>query len=380
MKKLLILVIEGCSLEYISLENTPNIYRIAREGFCKCVKAAVPTISNVNHTTILSGKFPSEHKVTGNTVYRNEDGVSELCDKPGFGKLETIMDFMRKKGASTAVLTVKSEVLENLGTNVDFGISVEKPKDIFVRFLDLPEPPSVDSPSAAIWILDACYRLIKKNSIDAVYCATNDAMMRLYAPDSKEALRHMRKIDEWLGRIYDLDHEREIYITGGYGMSSKPHLVNLQNILDKNGFHVYCHSPFTEKTENIDLKNQNESGPRNQIGMRFLYLKDNSQDKRELERFLEAAPYVDMISPKEEAAKRFNLPEELIGDYLVFAAEGYDFADFEGEELELENARSNGSLLERAIPLIAVNAAEVPEKYRYSRDIVKIITESADRA
>lgn len=380
MKKLLILVIEGCSLEYISLENTPNIYRIARDGFCKCVKAAVPTISNVNHTTILSGKFPSEHKVTGNTVYRTEDGAAEPPDKPGSDKLETIMDFMRKKGASTAVLTVKSEVLENLGTKVDFGISAENPKDIFVRFLDLPEPPSVDSPSAATWILDACYRLIKKNSIDAVYCATNDAMMRLYAPDSKEAMRHMKKIDEWLGRIYDLDHEREIYITGGYGMSSKPHLVNLQNILNKNGFHVNCHSPFMERTENINSKNQYESSPGNQIGMRFLYLKDNNQDKRDLEQFLEAAPYVDMISPKEEAAKRFNLPEELIGDYLVFAAEGYNFADFEGEELELENARSNGSLLERAIPLIAVNAAEVPEKYRYSRDIVKIIMESADRA
>lgn len=380
MKKLLILVIEGCSLEYISLENTPNIYRIARDGFCKCVKAAVPTISNVNHTTILSGKFPSEHKVTGTTVYRTEDVAAEPPDKPGSDKLETIMDFMRKKGASTAVLTVKSEVLENLGTKVDFGISAEKPKDIFVRFLDLPEPPSVDSPSAATWILDACYRLIKKNSIGAVYCATNDAMMRLYAPDSKEAMRHMKKIDEWLGRIYDLDHEREIYITGGYGMSSKPHLVNLQNILNKNGFHVYCHSPFIERTENINSKNQYESSPGNQIGMRFLYLKDNNQDKRDLEQFLEAALYVDMISPKEEAAKRFNLPEELIGDYLVFAAEGYNFADFEGEELELENARSNGSLLERAIPLIAVNAAEVPEKYRYSRDIVKIIMESADRA
>jgi phosphonoacetate hydrolase len=78
------------------------------------------------------------------------------------------------------------------------------------------------------------------------------------------------------------------------------------------------------------------------------------------------------------ASKRFNLPEELIGDYLVFAAEGYTFADFNGEELIAENARSNGTLLERAIPLVAVNAAEVPEKYRYSRDIAKIIMETGD--
>lgn len=379
MKKLLILVIEGCSLEYISLENTPNIYRIAKDGFCKCVKAAVPTIYNVNHTTILSGKFPCEHKVIGNSVYLPETGKAELLENSGHKEIETIMDFMRRKGASTALLTVRNEVLETLGRSVDFGISAEKPKDILIRYLDMPEPPPVESLQAATWILDACYRLVKKNSIDAVYCATNDALMRKYAPDSKESIRQMKKIDDWLGRIYDLDHDREIYITGGYGISGKPHLVNLQTILSKNGFNVVCHTPFQEM-RNQDTKKAVGTKPFNQIGMRFLYLKDdNKQKNEELLDFLEAAPYVDMVSPKEEASKRFNLPMELIGDYLVFAAEGYVFADFDGEELEVESARSNGSLLERAIPLIAVNAAEVPEKYRYSRDIVKIIMESAER-
>lgn len=379
MKKLLILVIEGCSLDYISLENTPNLYRIAKDGFCKCVKAAVPTIYNVNHTTILSGKFPCEHKVIGNSVYRPETGKTELVETTDNKETETIMDFMRKKGASTALLTVRSEVLETLGRNVDFGISAEKPKDILLRFLDMPEPPPAESLQAATWILEACYKLVKKNSIDAVYCATNDALMRKYAPDSKESIRQMKKIDDWLGRIYDLDHDREIYITGGYGVSGKPHLVNLQTILDKNGFDVLCHTPLQEMQDQNSRKISGTE-PINQIGMRFLYLKDDDKRKNgALLSFLEAAPYVDMVSPKEEAAKRFNLPLELIGDYLVFAAEGYVFADFDGEELESESARSNGSLLERAIPLIAVNAAEVPEKYRYSRDIVKIRMESAEK-
>lgn len=372
MKKLLILVIEGCSLEYISLENTPNIYRIAKDGFCKCVKAAVPTIYNVNHTSILSGKFPCEHRVTGNSVYHPETGKVELLEKTGYKDTETILDFMHKKGASTALLSVRSSVLEYLGHNVDFGISVEKPKDIFVRFLDMPAPPQTDSLHAATWILEACYRLIKKNTIDAIYCTTNDYMMKQHAPDSKEALRHMRKIDEWLGKIYDLDHDREVYILGGYGMNGRPHLINLQTVLDRNGFQVICHSPYHEETAG--------QSPANQLGMRMLYLKEEQKAKaEELIEFLEAVPYIDMVSPREEASKRFNLPVDLIGDYLIFAADGYAFADFDGEETELESARASGSLLERATPLIAVNAAEVPEKYRYSRDIVKIIMESGDR-
>lgn len=371
MKKLLIVVIEGCSLEYISLETTPNIYRIAKDGFCKFVKAAVPTINNVNHITILSGKFPSEHKVVGNLIYHPETGEQERIDNSGYIQTETLMDFMHEKGASTALLTVKSEILESLGRNVDFGISVENAKDILVRYLDMPAPPPVDSLQAAVWILEACYRLIKKNTIDVIYCATNDFMMQQYAPDSPEAIKHMKKIDDWLGKIYDLDHGREIYITGGYGINSKPNLINLQAVLKEEGYDVFCHSPYLETPAGHDMIQQN--------GIRFLYLKENLRQKtEELVQFLEEAPYVDMVSSKEEASKRFNLPEDLIGDYLVFASDGYAFAEFAGQELKLESVRSNGSLLERAIPLIAANAGEVAEKYRYSRDIVKIIKQCAD--
>ena len=368
MKKILIIVIEGCSLEYISLENTPNIYRIAKDGFCKCVKAAVPTIDNVNHTSILSGKFPCEHKIIGNFVYHPETGQQELIQHSGHLETETVMDFMHKNGSSTALLTVRGEVLDRLGRNVDFGISVENSKDILVRYLDMPAPPAVESLQAATWILEACYRLIKKKSMDIIYCTTNDYMMRNFAPDSPEALKHMKKIDDWLGKIYDLDHDREMYITGGYGINSKSHLINLQAILDEKGFDVVSQSPYSESEDGQEIKQQS--------GMRFVYLNENQKIKEEeLVAFLEEQPYVDMVSPKEEASKRFNLPIDLIGDYLVFAADGYTFAEFDGVELELEEARSNGSLYERAIPLIAVNAGEAAEKYRYSRDIVKVIME-----
>ncbi len=368
MKKLLIIVIEGCSLEYISLETTPNIYRIAKDGFCKCVKAAVPTIYNVNHATILTGKFPCEHRIVGNYFYDSKLAKHELLQNVEHIETETIMDIMHKKGASTALLTVRSELLEGMGRNVDFGISVENPKDILVRYLDMPEVPAVDSLQASIWIMEACYRLIKKNAMDVIYCTTNDFMMRHYAPDSPEALEQMKQLDDWIGRIYDLDHDREIYITGGYGMSSKPHLINLQVILQRNGFDVSCHAPYQDLSNDSTIKKQ--------MGIRFLSLKEEQVQNEELEKFLEKAPYIDMISRKEEASKRFNLPMDLIGDYLVFAAGGYTFAEFDGEELEVDSARGSGSLLERAIPLIAVNAGEVPEKYRYSRDIVKIIMET----
>ena len=374
MKKLLIIVIEGCSPEYISLENTPNIYRIARDGFCKGVKAAVPTIYNVNHTTILTGKFPCEHGLLGNTTY---SGSGPLKSEPDQDLIcmDTIMDFLRRRGASTALLTVRSEILERMGRNVDYGISLENSKDILVRYLDMPVPPPVESMQASLWILEACYRLIKKNTMDVIYCATNDFMMRKYGPETPEAIRQMKKIDDWLGKIYDLDHEREIYITGGFGVNSKPHLVNLQRVLNDHGYNVTCRSPQRDRLPDSEVILD--------TGLQFLFLnrlqESGSEAQAEMEqklvKFLEEAPFISMVSPREEAAKRFNLPAEKIGDYVVFSADDYTFAEFDGKELELEPFRSSGSLSERAIPLIAVNSEEAPEKYRYSRDIVKIIME-----
>jgi len=349
MKKLLIIVIEGCSIEYISREMTPNMYRIAREGFCKCVKATFPTVGNVNHATILTGKFPNEYKVT----------------------TKTVIDHLHDKGCCTAMLSVKSDVLENHGRNVDFNMCVEDPKDILVRFLEMPAPPPVNSLNAAAWILEACYQLLKRKNNDVVYCTTNDYMMHHFGPDSGEAIELMRKIDDWIGKIYDLDHEREIYITGAYGINKKSHLIDLQAVLDNNGFEVICQPSYREEFSENHIYHEN--------GVQFIHL--NNQNEKmtgEMLRFLEAAPFIDSVYPKEEAAKRYYLPKDMIGDYVIFPAEEYAFAELKaGQELEVQDLRSHGSIYECAVPLIAVNAREAAEKYRYSRDIVKNIMEQS---
>jgi phosphonoacetate hydrolase len=371
MNKILIIVIDGCSSEYISRETTPNIYRIAKQGFCKGVKAAIPSVTNVNHATILTGKFPSEHGVVGNYYYDRETGEQGFIESPDFIRSDTILNLMHQKGATTALLTVKGKVLEVFGKGVDFCISVQNPDDILVRCLDLPLPPPVGSLEANGWILEACYRLLKKNNPDVVYCTTNDYMMHNYAPDTEEAIKQMQEIDAWIGEIYDLDHSREIYITADHGMSKKTHLVNLQAVMDRNGYEVVCHPPIKDRYIENHIYQEG--------GVLYLYFRnDHDEKKEEILKFLGEAPYVEEICSKEEAAKRYNLPEDNIGDYMVLAAKDCAFGEIEGEEMSTEKVRTHGSLYERAIPLVAVNASEAPEKYQYSRDIVKILMDLMD--
>lgn len=74
MDKVMILVIDGCSPEYLTKETAPNIYRIAENyGFHKFVECVMPSVTNVNHASILSGKWPDKTGVIGNYYYNPEN-------------------------------------------------------------------------------------------------------------------------------------------------------------------------------------------------------------------------------------------------------------------------------------------------------------------
>ena len=79
MNKVMVLVIDGCAPEYITPEFAPNVHRLARQyGFAKTVKAVVPTVTNVNHASILSGQFPSVTGMVGNYYYNPGNIVIDL--------------------------------------------------------------------------------------------------------------------------------------------------------------------------------------------------------------------------------------------------------------------------------------------------------------
>ena len=75
MEKVLILVIDGCAPEYFTEKTAPHIFRLAKKtGFAKRILCAVPSVTNVNHACILSGKWPEETGVVGNYFYNPETG------------------------------------------------------------------------------------------------------------------------------------------------------------------------------------------------------------------------------------------------------------------------------------------------------------------
>lgn len=364
MKKVFIIVIDGCAPAYLTEETAPNIYRLAaQEGsFAKTVQAALPTVTNVNHACIMSGQFPQDTHVVGNYYYDRKTGEQGFIEGKGFMKASTIFEAYHKAGGKTALLTVKGKILEVFGKDVDLGISVQKPDVDLLRKLQLSPPPQVQSPDSTEWIFEAAFQCIRQEEPDFVYCTTNDFIMHHYGPETEEAKAQIRTIDEYVRKIRDLDQERQIYITADHGMNQKTELINLQRICDDAGLDLVCVPPLKDRYIENHIYQEG--------GILYLYLGKPTEPEQVL-KLLESQSAVEKILPAKEAAKMYHLPEEEIGDYVAFAAKGCAFGEVEGHRLHTDKVRTHGSLYEREVPLIAIGSAKPESEYIYSKDIVR---------
>ncbi|HWQ76430.1 MAG TPA: alkaline phosphatase family protein [Syntrophomonas sp.] len=361
--KTLIIVIDGCAADYITEENTPNLYRLGGAGFYKKVKSAIPSVTNVNHASLLTGSFPLRHGVVGNYYYDRATGAEGFIESSRHLKTDSIIDIYSRQGRSTALLTVKGKVLEVFGANAGIGINLQKPEAAWLTRYDLETPPGVATFAAYDWIFKACYKVITVDDPDLVYCTTNDYMMHNYPPDADEARQVMGAMDQWIGRIYDFDPTREIYITADHGMNKKSRLVDLQKKLDRAGFHTFCLLPLKDRY----LENHRHQ----EGGAVYIYVLAEEEISRVFD-YLRGCDFVDHVYDQAEAEKIFGLPGEGIGDIFVLSDATSAFAELEQDELYIDT-RTHGSLYEREIPLIAVNASKDADFYEYSADIIKAI-------
>jgi phosphonoacetate hydrolase len=365
--KTLIVVIDGCSEEYLSEESTPNILRMGAAGFKKTIKSAVPSVTNVNHASILSGSLPNRHGIVGNYYYERTTGREGFIESADHMKGETIFDWYRKSGKTTTLLTVKGKVSDVFGANADTVVNLQDPNDSLLRHLSLNAPPPVDSLETYDWIFNACYQVISGDAADLVYCTTNDYMMHNYAPSMPHAKAAMKTIDFWIKKIYDLNHSREIYITADHGMSQKSRLINLQKKLDAAGFDSYCLLPLKDR---YLTNHKYQEG-----GAAYIYVKEQ-RDMPQIQTYLSQCEFIEAVYDKSATGDEFGLPKENIGDFFVLASREYAFAEITEDEAEIM-VRTHGSLYEREIPLIAVNARNTADYYTENRDIVRAIMESA---
>lgn len=213
MQKVMVLVIDGCNPAYLTKETAPLIFELLQtQGFYKTVQCAMPSVTNVNHACILSGKWPEDTKVVGNYFYNPVTKEEGFIEERGYMKAKTILQHYQEKNGTTAFFTVKGKVLGVYGDGVDIGISAQTPDTALLQHYGLGFPPAINSVEATEWIMNAAFQCIKKDSPDFVYCTTNDFVFHHFAPGTKEAKEQIKAIDWYVSKIISLEPQRQIYL------------------------------------------------------------------------------------------------------------------------------------------------------------------------
>ena len=355
-KKTIFVCLDGCGPEYIEQSDTPNIDKMAANGFYWIGHSVIPSVTNVNNVSIVTSSPPSVHGITSNYYYDRQSKQGVFMESPDFLLTETVLQRVKKEGLSTAVLTTKDKLLRLLGKDVDTVISAESPPDWLLQIIG--PPGHIYSAEINIWLFRALKVVLREKNPDVVYLATTDYMMHKYAPDIEESQAHIHALDKLLGEVLD-EYDARMLLTADHGMLDKTIAVDLAQILQEQG--------ITSEVIPI-IKDRYVVHHGNLGGAAYIYLDEKDID--EAVKILRECEGVEEAWLQADAAEEFQLYKERIGDIFVLADRDSVFGDV--GQTALSAIRSHGSRYESEVPIIGYGL-KPPKQWEYNFEITQIV-------
>ena len=245
--------------------------------------------------------------------------------------------------------TQKSIGLLNRGT-VD-TISPETASPIWVKRIGTP--PSIYSREVNYWLLDAAlFSIVNDTSLGIIYIHPTDYPMHTWAPDAKESKEYLNRLDQYIAKISAAAPDAAILITADHTVTHKSYCWDLNKAcVNRNVPIKIAISPERDKY----VKHHRGFG-----GTAYVYL-NNQKDLIKVQKAISGLQGVDEVITREEAAKRFYLMPERIGDLIVLGDSKTVFGDLDSESETLPDTyRSHGSLADARVPIFIYNAIGAP--------------------
>jgi len=338
MRKAVVICLDGCDPEYLE-GRLPNFRRFARSFG----NAVVPTTTNVNSVSIITGVYPKEHGITSNFYFDRKLGRAYYMESADSILVENIFEKVSKRGISSALITAKDKLRLLLGKGTSLSFSAEKPARWVVERIG--PPPDIYSIEVNEWLFRSLLEVLKGFDPGVSFLMTTDYAMHKFPPESQEAKKNMEMIDKWLGTLLDYVQSKEnseylVCLTADHGMSNKKRGIDLEKILEKEGIKARFIPIIKDK---YVLHHQNLGGSS------YLYLGSEREIDDAIDVLSETEGVEEVLS-NEEASLTYNLHPERIGDIMVLGEKDVVFGQGEEEIFEV-NLRSHGSLHERKVPI-----------------------------
>jgi phosphonoacetate hydrolase len=364
---LVVVCVDGCEPDYINqaIEAGVAPWLGGLDGRATCLTAdcVVPSFTNPNNLSIVTGAPPSVHGICGNYFWDRDAGAEVMMNDAKYLRAGTILAAFSEAGAKVAVITAKDKLRGLLGHRMR-GICFSSEKadavsvgangiDDVVGLVGMPVP-SVYSAALSEFVFAAGVRIMARERPDIMYLSTTDYVQHKAAPGTAQANAFYAMMDGYLRELDALG--ATIVLTADHGMNAKtdafgrPNIIYLQDLLD---------SWYGAGTARVILPITDpyvvHHGALGSFATAYLP-PERIDDAR---RRIAALPGVDLVLSRADACERFELPPDRVGDLVIVAerlsvlGSSVSRHDLSGLDVPL---RSHGGVSEQRVPLIANRA------------------------
>ena len=378
-KPIVVICIDGSADEYLDItmahDRMPNLKSMTVNGYRGMVRGALPSFTNVNNYSIVTGASPAVHGISGNFFYNAAIDQEVMMNSSEYLRAETLLAAAADAGRKVAVVTAKEKLRDILSYKLT-GIAFSAEKANLAKkethgienaeeVIGFPTP-AIYSVDASLFVLRAGVALIEKGIADFLYLSLTDYMQHTYAPETEASLAFYEAMDAEIGKMIALG--AVVGATADHGMNAKvkadgtPNVLFVEDMLEAQfgeGFRVIC--PITDPY----VKHHGALG-----SYVVVHVPDTSK-VTEIKNWLMLQPGITEVYDKATAAIVLEQPEDRIGDIVVMSGRDvvvgrrpqyHDLSALDG------SLRSHGGRYEEMVPMIISHPLNTAYKMKAAGD------------
>ncbi len=367
---LVVICCDGSEPDYMEIAMReglmPNLKGMISRGENTRGLCVIPSFTNPNNLSIVTGSPPAVHGICGNYLIDPATGTETMMNDPKWLRAPTIFENFQKAGARIAVITAKDKLRLLLGKGLKFdgsavAFSSEKADQVSLAengITGICETvgmgvPEVYSAELSEFVFAAGVKLLASMRPDLMYLSTTDYVQHKYAPGSAGANSFYKMMDGYVGQ---LDAAGAIVvIVADHGMKDKhlangePDVIYLQDALD---------TEFGAAKTKVILPITDPYVVHHGALGSFATVYANGVAVDDIAKAVARLPGIDVVLNRKDGCKRFELPEDRMGDLIVVSGgpKGSKVIGTARTRHDLsglnEPLRSHGGLTEQIIPII----------------------------
>jgi phosphonoacetate hydrolase len=351
-KRVLMFLVDGFDPAYVQPARMPRLAALMKGGASTLDgRGVLPSLTNVNHISLLTGTYPARHGLSTNFYYDRSTRTDVFMEQVSFVQEPLVFERFKAAGWSTALVTAKEKLTKLLRRGLDICVDMKTHPE--PHRAAAGAPPDIFSLEINLWVFRMAREVALRERPDFLYVATTDYPQHMLAPDAPDMQRYLEQSDEALGHLLEVYDPAEtlVLFTADHGMNAKVRSVSPVGVLAERGI----------RTHGVPLIRDGLYAHHRDLGGALYLYFDDPGAAREAGAVLARTPGIDEVVPNAEAS-RDHLPPERVGDLICWAAQDVALGVWtDGPASRSETGlRSHGSKHEQRIPMLVAGPGVRP--------------------